>query len=223
MRRIDFRSTAGGRVSLLAIVLITIPACERAPEHRLQRLPESGAAHPSAALVVDSALPMSQLIERFQRSAGVRPDSLTGGEPALEPLVRRYVAALAAADTAALRALVVTQAEYAYLFFPGSTMARPPYELQPDVAWMMLLLESRKGVERAASFVDAHNLSYAGVQCPEPQRSGAARAWRGCTVRARLPGGSMAQARLFSEIVELRGHHKFLSYANSLPPSTGSD
>lgn len=224
MRVKDVRRPARSIAVILALpVLAMLAACESAPANASSLRAEAAVTPSEGNVVVDSALPMSELIARFQAGSGSRPESLAGGSSAMEPLVVRYVAALEQSDTSALRALAVSRAEYAHLVFPGSVMARPPYELDPDVAWMLLMVESEKGVARALGFVGARPVAYAGVRCPEPTIDRGSRSWRGCTVALRLADGTKAAAPLFGEIVEVKGRYKFLSYANPLPPRPDAD
>lgn len=215
----DVRCTARTIAGILAVPLLaTFTACESAPANEWSPLAQAAATRPERSMVVDSALPMPELLARFQAASAARPDSLAGGTQAMESLVQRYLAALQRSDTSGIRQLAVSRAEYAHLVFPGSVMARPPYELDPEVAWMLLEVESEKGVSRALAFVNAQLVAYAGVHCPEPRIDRASRSWRGCTVALRHPDNSRSTARLFGEIVEVKGRHKFLSYANPLPP-----
>lgn len=216
----DIRRTARTVGAHLALpLLVSLTACESAPANASSASSEAAATEPAARVVVDSARPMPELIARFQAASGSRPESLAGGSPAIEPLVRRYVTALQRSDTGTLRELAVSRAEYAHLVFPGSVMARPPYELDPEVAWMLLVLESEKGLGRALALLEARRVAYSGFRCPEPVANGGGHSWRGCSVALRLADGSTRAAQLFGEIVEVGGRHKFLSYANPLPPT----
>ena len=203
---------------LIPALVFIVAACEAAPidAGAISPAADAPAIGPAPQVVIDSGLPMPDLIARFQASGGVRPEALAGGAHDLEPLVRRYVSALANGDTTALRSMSVSRAEYAHLVFPGSMLARPPYELNPEVAWLMQSLESEKGVRRALAFVQSRGAAYAGFDCPAAIVNGVHRIWRGCEVIVRHAGGSTTATRLFGEIIEVEGHYKFLSYANPL-------
>src|SRR5688500_602176 len=124
-------------------VLMLLAACQ-SPARSSTASVDSVSLPQRPSVVVDSFLPMPELIARFQAASGQRAESLAGGAGSAESLVRRYVEALALGDTLALRMLVVSRSEYAYLIFPKSRLSRPPYELNPEVAWLMLSLESEK-------------------------------------------------------------------------------
>ena len=70
-------------------------------------------AVPPTAGVVDSALPIEELVRRFE--AGIDPVSAldSGAAHSRDELVTRFVQALSARDSAALRAISLTRAEFA--------------------------------------------------------------------------------------------------------------
>jgi hypothetical protein len=111
----------------------------------------------------------------------------------------------------------ITRAEYAYLYFPSSTMMKPPYDLPPDVAWLLLRAESNKGIGSVMRRFGGRTLTFERVQCPgEPLREGSTIVWRDCVVRFRAQGGSPEERPLFAAIIERDGRFKFFSYATPL-------
>ena len=159
---------------------------------------------------------MDTLLHRFQ--AGLPPqDTLAGTSPTREALTRRYLAAVARFDTSAVRDMHITRAEYAYVYFPSSKLMKPPYELPPDVAWMLHTAESNKGMGRVMERFGGQQLRFESVRCPgEPLREGANVVWRGCVVRYRGENEREAEQSLFAAIIERDGQFKFFSYANPL-------
>jgi hypothetical protein len=202
---------------ILPAILASLAACDSPPVNTVAISSEAGSVPRVPRVVVDSALPMPELIARFQAESGLRPDSLTSGAHSPESLARAFVAALGGRDTSALRSLAVSRPEYGYLIFPASGMSQPPYELDPAVAWLMLGLESEKGAARALAFAEAAQLSFVGLECPEPERRITHRLWSDCMVRLRVGNGSVQRAKLFGQVVEVGGRYKFLSYSNPLP------
>ena len=201
----------------LPAILSPLAACESPSANAADNSSDATIAPAVARAVVDSARPIQELIARFQAASGPPPESLSRAAPSPEALARAFVMALAGRDTAMLRSLTVSRAEYAYLIFPASVMAHPPYELDPEVAWLMLRLESEKGAARALALGEAESLSFAALECPDPEGRSTHRVWSSCLVRLRARDGSTRPAELFGQIVEVGGHHKFLSYANPLP------
>lgn len=166
-------------------------------------------------VAVDSARPMPVMIERFQTGLA-RPARLEGSEPSRDALVRRFVRAMETSDTADLRRMLIDRAEYAYLYFPGSTIAQLPYELDPELAWFQMRLENNKGLGKALDVLGGRKLGFLDYACAEPpQRQRDASVFTNCSVRRR-EGGSVIRQRLFMAIVEIGGRHKFFSYANRL-------
>lgn len=159
---------------------------------------------------------MDTLLRRFQ--AGLLPaTSLRETESTREALTRRYLDALGRFDTSALRDMHITRAEYAYLYFPSSKMMSPPYDLPPDVAWMLHTSESNKGVVNVLRRFGGTRLELQGVRCPgEPLREGPNVVWRDCVVRYRGQGAAEGERPLFAAILERAGQFKFFSYATPL-------
>lgn len=188
----------------------------------------------AASSVVDSILPAEVELERFQADLP-RPDSLAAGAPSREDLVRRFADALEAGDTLALDELVLTRAEFAYLYYPTSQYTREPYRMNPALLWFIMDESGHKGSRRALRRFGGSDFGYAGHRCdPEPKREGENLLWTGCMlIRARpdeadflgeenaaADAGERASGtpgiRLFGTIIEHRGHFKFISFANPL-------
>ena len=156
---------------------------------------------------------MSEMLARF-RDTLPRADTLAGGSRSGDALVRRFLGALSRSQADSFRVMLIGRGEFAWLFFPHSRIARPPYELDPEIAWMRKMHESRKGIARAYDRLAGHDLRYVSHRCAEPpERDGPAQVWRGCTVTF-TDDGRRATARLFFSIIELDGRFKFFSYAN---------
>jgi hypothetical protein len=161
--------------------------------------------------VIDSILPLDEDIRRFQADVA-DPGAFSAHATSREALVRQFVVRLAARDTAALRAMLVTRAEFAWLVYPGSSYTRAPYRTPPGLVWMQLTQDAAKGISRLLRpelRVDGcvrHHC--AGT----PVRDGAVTLSRGCTVEVTVAGGGTRSGRLFGVIVEHAGRFKFASY-----------
>jgi hypothetical protein len=164
---------------------------------------------------VDSILPMPEYLRRFRQGL-TEPARLTGGAATREALARRFLVAVSARDTAALAALAVSRAEFAWLVFPDHIYARPPYELDPEIFWMQLTAESAKGAHRTLELYGGARLALLSMGCQRDTMQlkwGPVRIWSDCELRYRA-GDSVLTRRLFGSIVERDGRMKLLSFAN---------
>ncbi|MDX2192497.1 MAG: hypothetical protein NW201_04015 [Gemmatimonadales bacterium] len=195
--------------ALLALACATI-ACrgtDRAPDPGTDR---------AVVSVVDSILPREEMLRRFTADLP-RPTALEGGAPTRDALVASYVKALAAADTAAIRAITVTKAEFAWLYYPTTPQGLPPYDLTPQMLWFLTEGNGTKGLVRALRRYGGRPLDVAGYRCdPTPSREGENRVWGPCVLDVRAPGGKTLEVRLFSQILERGGRFKILNHGNKL-------
>ncbi|HXO86405.1 MAG TPA: hypothetical protein VN803_12870, partial [Gemmatimonadales bacterium] len=81
------------------------------------------AGRAQAATRVDSAVSREAELARF-RDGLTEPAALAGGAASRDALVRAFVRALQARDTIALAGLLLTRAEFAYLYYPTNPEAR---------------------------------------------------------------------------------------------------
>jgi hypothetical protein len=163
---------------------------------------------PTVQQLVDSSL-------RAFRGGLSEVGALEGGEGSRDALVRRFVTAVSGRDTAALRRMLITRAEYAWLYFPEARLARPPYGIDPAFLWMQVGSNTDRDLPKAIAAV-GRRASFAGISCPDSTLSeGRNRIHERClTVVAR--GARRDTLSLFGTILERDGRFKFLSYANRL-------
>jgi hypothetical protein len=164
---------------------------------------------------VDSAVPIDEALRRF-RGAMPRVSRLVRGQPSREKLVRAFVRAVEARDTAALQHMVLRRDEFAWLYYPSSPLSRPPYELAPSLMWFQLQGESNRGASRLLAERAGQSLVYAGHTCGQPRIEGENRLYPYCGVRRVTAAGDTLTERLFGLIIERGGSYKFVSYANKL-------
>ena len=205
------RWTATRRALSLAGLLAGMVGCSPATP-----AVEDRRASPSSTttLVVDSARPMRQMIEQFQQGTPAVA-ALQYGAPDRETLVRSFLDALTAGDTAALASMIISRAEFAHLYFPSSVIARAPYELDPALAWFQVRVENERALGKALRRYAGRALIYVGHDCSPKPAEGASRIWTDCVVTYRSESGGQ-RARLFTSIIETGGRFKFFSYANRL-------
>lgn len=168
--------------------------------------------------VVDTIHEMYELISRFRDGIEPPPNMrLNGAAESRGELIDRFLAAVVRADTTALQAMRLDSAEFAWIYFPVSPYAQPPYELPPDYVWFHTVAESNKGSQRVLRLLSGKSINYKGYRCAEePQRYGDARLWVSCQIRWRDEGRNEWELGLFGSIIEHRGLFKFVSYGNKL-------
>jgi hypothetical protein len=166
--------------------------------------------------VFESMRASAEALRRF-RIGLPEPDGLAGGAPTRQALGELFVAALSARDTAALGNLLVTRAEFAYLYYPLSRDALSANGMPPDRRWELLELSSQTSVARALSQFGGRALTLVSLDCPNaPATIGVLAQHDGCTVHLARGDGSTFNGVLFGPIVEHQGHFKFIGYANDM-------
>jgi hypothetical protein len=166
--------------------------------------------------VVDSARSPEEDLRRFREMLGGAPvTSLIGGARSRDELLRRFVAAVAARDTADLRAMVLNAHEYAYLVYPSSPYMHPPYENPAGLVWMQITNPSVSGFKRLLQRRGGVRFRLDGYTCdPKADREGKNLLWRNCVLHLSAPEYGFATERWFGSIIERDGQFKFVSYAN---------
>lgn len=197
------------RLSCLPLgVLLLAVACQRGDGDVAQPATAAAASRTGRALDADEAL------RRFREGLPLA-SRLEGGAPSRDALVVSFIRALEANDTAAVRRMHVSRAEYAYLYFPSSIYMNEPYRQDPALAWLLATQPSEKGIARALRRLGGHDLSFESYDCALEAREGDNAFWRECTAEYVDPQGKTpVSRRLFGSIIERDGQYKFLSYAN---------
>lgn len=135
--------------------------------------------------------------------------------PSRDSLVGALMASIAQNDSLALRNMTVNRAEYAYLYYPTSVYARKPYQLAPDIAWMLNSQNNAKGLTRLLARYGGQVLALERYECRTGITEKANRHSRDCTVTFTDQSRNKVQTqRLFGSIIERDGRFKVLSFAN---------
>jgi hypothetical protein len=157
----------------------------------------------TAGPVVDSIFPIEEELRRFRATLAEHPQALDETTPSREALVARFVAALEATDTAELRRMALTRAEFAYLYYPTTQFAQPPYELNPALVWYRLESYSSRGLVRALDRFGGRPLRVTGHACDAaPLVQGGNRIWHGCVLHARDAADRQVSLSLFGPVLE---------------------
>ncbi len=200
------------RITSLAGLLLAaaLGACDRGAA------PAADPQTPYAG-VVDSALPIDTLLARFRATIPDTPTTLTGGEPTPERLTRRFLAAISANDTATIRALVLSRAEFAWLYYPHTRYTRRPYELGPELLWIQVGQTSEKGITRLIRRYGGQRLRFEALACPDSSvAEGPNRIAGPCQVTFAVGDSAARSLQLFGSLITRDGRVKFVSYANDL-------
>jgi hypothetical protein len=213
------------RIHVWFLIALSLSACERPAATTA-----AGAAVPPAEATAIATTPhaasttgsapspeIQAALDGFRQNLGEPPTELgSGARPSRDALVEAFVRALEAADSAAFAPMMITRAEFAWLYYPFTKYVRPPYAMDPDVLWTLQVQNAEKGISRALREYAGRALGFAGYACAaEPETAGVNRVWEDCVVHLNLDGGKVT-ARLFGSILERRGRFKFMSYANNL-------
>ena len=204
---LPFPQRALGVLAVLAAVAVAACGGDTSREAR---------SNPAAG-VVDSALPIPVLLSRFRESVPETLNVLVGGESSPGALARALLRALSTNDTATVRDLAVSRAEFAWLYYQHSKFTAPPYVLPPDLVWMTMVAASDKGAGRLLARYGGRKLQLDRLGCPDSAAvEGPNEILRGCRVRFAVPDSAPRELQLFGALLKRDGRYKFLSYANDL-------
>jgi hypothetical protein len=193
------------------LVALTLAACGRSGDAAPAQSDRRALVAPPDTM----STAMKRALDQFRTTVtGPAPRTIQGGAQSRDQLVRNFVAAVQRADTSALIRMTMNRAEFAYLYYPNSIYTHPPYELDPETAWMLSRANSEKGLTRIIQRFAGKDLQMSGYQCAEtPRHEGPNRYWDECTLSLQATGVP-ATMRWFGGIWDRDGQFKFLSYAN---------
>lgn len=206
--------------SFISLLCVAAGCSEVSPARQAMHTGDRSAAQSSAVPLVavrgDSMLPMDTMIARFQARL---PEvaGLTADAPgSIEELIGRFGAAVSGGRVEDLRALTMSAAEFAYVYFPTSAYSRAPYAQPPEVNWLLLEQNSLKGQNRLMRAFGGRPLRVEGYRCTaEPRVEGENRIHEECLVRV-AAAGDAAEIRLFGSLIERDGRFKLMSLTNRL-------
>jgi hypothetical protein len=198
------------RSTLLVALALLAGACGR------DRFSTSTAAAadsaPHTPQRVDSLVSREVAIEQF-RGGTQQVSRFAGGARSRDALVKAWVKAIETADTAALKRMLLSRDEFAWLYYPTASQGLPPYDLSPSLLWFMMDGQTAKGLRRLLEERAGKPMHYLGYSCdPESTTEGENTVWGPCEIRELRAPGDTVQERLFGLIVERGGEWKFLSY-----------
>lgn len=193
---------------LVPALLLLAAACGDRPAAEAAR---ADSAPPGR--VVDSILPMDELLRRF-RADLPEVTALEGGAPSRDSLVAAILARTSANDTLGLASLVLTRREFGWLYFPRHIYVDPPYELDPAIYWIQIQSGSTRGFDRLLGYRGGARLTLQGYSCePSEAVKPPLEEWKNCELRL-VVDGQERREQLFGTIVGLEGRYKVTSFAN---------
>ena len=173
---------------------------------------EAVAVVEAPAVVSDSALSREESLRRFRDGLG-RVESLAPVARSREELVQRFARAVETRDSATLGALVLSRAEFGWLFYPTTPQGLPPYDLAPGLMWDLLSRQSDRGIAYVLRRHGGRSFGLVDHTCGTPSVEGDNRIWGPCLIRRHLADAEVA-SRLTGPIIERDGGFKFVSYTN---------
>lgn len=182
-------------------------------------VPSPDSLQKTPGYIIDSILPPDEALRRLQAQVtDPAPTRLRGGATTRPGLIRAYWAALQQTDTTAIRDLVVSKAEFAYLYFPESA----PFAsgMQPEPAWVLYEAQTGRGLTAASSRAGdalAGNAALREVVCREGGRTeGSSQTSGPCGVVLRWPDQQTDTLWIASTILRRDGRYKLLGLDNAL-------
>jgi hypothetical protein len=199
--------------AVLAVALTASDSGSTAHDPQAEHIAQVAAA----GGVIDSILPIEEHLRRFRSTISDMPDTLRDGSASFDALVERWSTAIEQHDTAALNAMVIDRAEFAYLYYPTSQLARPPYEAPPELLWGQILTGSDDGARKALKRFGGRQLTIRNVRCAKsPHVEGANRLYMDCRATVAAGADTLQNVRMFGTILERDGRFKFIGHGNSL-------
>jgi hypothetical protein len=148
---------------------------------------------------------------------GIPPvDTLEHASSSIEKLVPRFAAIVEKRDTAALREIVMSRREYAWLYYPTSRWTKAPTKQEPGLNWFLHTQSSQKGATRLLGDYGGRQVRIARNECiGAPRIEGNNKIWGDCR-QTIVAGSDSTIIRLFGGVIERDGRYKIFSYNNDL-------
>lgn len=172
--------------------------------------------HTLPGYVIDSILPVEEMLRRFRAAVGGTPvTALQNASDSRDALVSRFMTAVAQSDSIELRKMVLNAREFADLVYPESPNTRPPYRQDPGLVWRTIQNPSATGFTRLlrrTKDIPARLIDYSCRGRSETQ--GKNTLYGGCFLRLADAKGKVSEHRYFGSIIAREGKFKFMSYRN---------
>lgn len=204
--------------SFVIVALVSLFACDG--DRRAPYTADSQTVHVNEVVaaggVVDSILPIETHLDRFRATVADSPRELRTASSSIDSLVERWVLAVSGMDTAALNAIVIDRAEFAWLYYPTSVLAKPPYEAPPELLWGQILAASNEGARKSLEHLGGKRITVDSIMCPAATIEGGNRLYSGCSLNLRVDGQRLQHTQWFGTVIERNGMFKFIGLSNRL-------
>ena len=199
-----------------ATVASTTPSADSARRDSIARARQDSINRAQPGYVIDSILPVEEMLRRFRAKVGGTPvTALQDASPSRDALVTRFLKAVAASDSVALRAMALNAREFADLVYPEGPNTKPPYKEDPAIVWMTIQNPSQSGMTRLLRRTDEISTKLEDYRCSGPtERQGRNTFTAGCVLRLVEKSGEITPHRYFGSIIERDGKFKIVSYRN---------
>jgi hypothetical protein len=183
--------------------------CTEAPRDPVERTPTQPSGEGGSPYSLDSALTL------FRQ--GIPPlDTLENASSSIDDLVSRFAGIVEKRDTAALREIVMSRREYAWLYYPTSRWTKAPTKQEPGLNWFLHIQNSQKGATRLLREHGGRPLRITRNECLGPARiEGSNTIWGDCR-QTIVTNGDSVVTRLFGGVIERAGRYKIFAYSNDL-------
>ena len=197
-------------------VTSTVAARDSVLKDSLARARQDSINRTLPGYVVDSILPVEEMLRRFRAAVGGAPViALRDGSASRDALVQRFMRAVVAADSNDLRAMAVNAREFADLIYPESPNTKPPYQQDPSLVWRTMQNPSASGLKRLVRRAGGVPVRLASYKCEAAEaKQGRNILWSGCFLTLVGEKGDTSTHRFFGTIVEREGRFKFMSFKN---------
>lgn len=162
-----------------------------------------------AAVVTATASLVGCGVERGRSAEGL----LTDAQPSLEAVAETAVRSLAAADTADLQRLRLTEREHNQLVYPRLPAGRPPQNFPVDIAWANIRTRNGLALSRLLARYAGSRVEPRAVECRGPtERFEGFVVHTDCWVTMEAPSGTRLERQLFRHVLEMGGQFKIFRY-----------
>ena len=144
--------------------------------------------------------------------------ALQGSAPSVEALARDALRGLAAADTALLNALRLTESEHNEVVWPELPASAPEIGFPVDLAWRNIQLRNTAALSRIGAWYRSNPVRYQVTECKGETREFATfDVHTDCWVLFLTTRGELLEAQLFKDVLERDGGFKIFRYYDELP------
>lgn len=181
-------------------------------------IPSQDSLRKTPGYVIDSVFTPEENLRRFQSTViGAPPTRLSGGARSTDDLLRQYWALLSTADTLNMSPLVVSRAEYAFLYFPESEEG--PNGMPPHIGWELIVRQSGRGLFRALVIAQREPSPVLRTECSDtPRKVGKSTIYGPCGVVI-MRNGVEETIWVAKTLIERDGIHKLMGLQNELGAS----